>query len=176
MKYIYFFILSSNLIFCQSSFSEFNSEDFYIKYSNDLKQSKENYSAELFLLTEKKNSTDDFIENLNVLKQDLKGKNIDLNKFVKISEQQISNFGQIIESKQININKKNGHLMLYEGEMKGQKLKFFQYFFIKNEKAYILTYTAKTEDFDLYFNTMKSAMDSFDLNRKSLKHYQKGAN
>ena len=163
MKYIYFFILFSNLIFCQSSFSEFNSEDFYIKYSNDLKQSKENYSAELFLLTKKKDSTDDFIENLNVLKQDLKGKNIDLTKFVKISEQQISSFGQLIESKQININKKNGHLMLYEGEMKGQKLKFFQYFFIQNEKAYILTYTAKLDVFDLYFNTMKNAMDSFKL-------------
>lgn len=163
MKHLYFFILFSNLIFCQSTFSEFSSEDFFIKYSNDLKQSKENYSAELFLLTKKKDSTDDFFENLNVLKQDLRGKKIDINKFVKISEQQISNFGQLIESKQININKKTGHLMMYEGNVKGQKLKFFQYYFIQNEKAYILTYTAKTEVFDLYFNTMKNAMDSFKL-------------
>lgn len=163
MKHLYFFILFSNLIFCQSTFSEFSSEDFFIKYSNDLKQSKENYSAELFLLTKKKDSTDDFFENLNVLKQDLRGKKIDINKFVKISEQQISNFGLLIESKQININKKTGHLMMYEGNVKGQKLKFFQYYFIQNEKAYILTYTAKTEVFDLYFNTMKNAMDSFKL-------------
>ncbi|MHC0442118.1 PsbP-related protein [Flavobacterium sp. 3-210] len=89
--------------------------------------------------------------------------NIDLNKFVEISEKQINTYGKLIESKRNKIGQNEFHLFLYEAKMNGFELKFLQYDFVKNNKAYILTYTGKKDDFEKFKNQMEKIMQSFKL-------------
>ena len=107
------------------------------------------------------NEKDLFIENINLLIQDLKGHQIDLNQYVKITETQVNENGKLIESEKINLNGASAQLMVYEATLSGRALKFYQYILVKNEKAFVLTYSAEVENFELYFQEMNKIFNSF---------------
>ena len=112
---------------------------------------------------EKENEKDLFIENINLLIQDLKGHQIDFDQYVKISKDQVKKNGKLIESKKINLNKNEVQVFIYEAKPTGRALKFYQYLLIKNKKAFILTYSAEVEKFDLYFQEINKIFNSFSV-------------
>ena len=80
------------------------------------------------MFTEKENSQDNFVENINLIIQNLEGLNVDLNKFVAITEGQISASGELIRSKRIIVNGNECHSIIYEVTFNGFNLMFLQYF------------------------------------------------
>ena len=114
-----------------------------------------------YLFANKEGRNEIFGENVNLLIQDLQGMHLDLKQYTEISENQIKSFGTIIESKLITRNSIEGQSVIYEGTFKDYHLKFRQYYFLKNDKAYILTYTAKSDTYDSYIETAEAIMATF---------------
>jgi hypothetical protein len=109
---------------------------------------------------------DSFRENVNLLIQDLTGLNINIDAFVKISEDQVTTMykeGKIHESKRIKNQAKNFHKLVYSGSQGPFVLKTQQYYWVENDKAYILTLTCEAAQFDSYIQTGDKIMNSFVL-------------
>ncbi|MQP24847.1 hypothetical protein GFJ94_07190 [Flavobacterium sp. LMO8] len=152
----------------QSNFNkvknEINRNGYSIFYDSTLRLDESGRNGvEFYLFTEKENSQDNFVENINLIIQNLEGLNIDLNKFVAITEGQILASGELIRSKRIIVNGNECHSIIYEGTFNGLNLMFLQYNIVKNDKAYVLTYTANRKDFEKYFNEMELIMKSFKI-------------
>ena len=168
LKLLLSFLITFQLVSCQEKnkkeLSILNKEEFKISYSSNLKLDESGKNGMLFLLlTEKTNSEDNFVENINLMKQDLENLNLNLDKYVEITEKQINENGKLLESKRLKRNGSEYHRLVYEAFLNNFDLKFIQYDFIKNNKAYVLTFTAKKEEFEKYEKNMEEIMKSFKL-------------
>ena len=116
------------------------------------------------VLSQQVTPNDGFRENVNLLIQNLTGLNITLDKFVEISQEQIKTMmtnGNLLESKRVKANGKTLHKVIYTGEHGVLKFKFKQFYWVENERAYILTFTCEASQFDLYSETGEKIMNSF---------------
>jgi hypothetical protein len=156
-------LLSFQLIISQTK-KEINRNGYKIFYSDNLRLDESGRNgSEFYLFTQKENEQDNFADNLNLMIQNLETLNIDLNKFVELTEAQINEKGKIIDSKRVKNNGNELHILIYESTINGFELKFMQYDFVKNNKAYFLTYSAKREDFEKYLPEMENVMKSFKI-------------
>ena len=129
-----------------------------------------------------------FRENINLLVQDLRGLNLNLNEYVALSEQQIETM--VVDSKLIESKREKGsnerHQIVYEGVHGPFKLKWKQYYWVVHDKAYVLTFTGTQDTYDDFIKTADKILDSFKLrepvrqpthaSRRSAKDFvQKGA-
>lgn len=161
-------LLTTQLINSQSNgkitSKEINKNGYSIVFPSNLRVDETTMNgSDFFLFTEKTAPNDNFVENINLVVQNLANLNIDLNKFVEITESQIITRAKLIESKRGVSNGTEYHQLLYEGNFDGLPLRFLQYDFVKNDKAYILTYSAKQDAFDSYFTGMEKIMKTFTL-------------
>ena len=170
LKFILFLLLSFLFVNCQQNenkeLKEIKKNDYTISYNSNLKLDESGKSGTAFLLlTEKKDINDDFIENINLIIQNLDTLNLDLNKLIKISESQINEYdkAKLIESVRIKNGANEFHKFVFEGNFTGRELKFLQYHFVKNNKAYILTFSAEPNEFESYKKEMETVMKSFKL-------------
>jgi hypothetical protein len=69
----------------------------------------------------------------------------------------------IIENERINTGGQELHKLIYTGDSGRLNLKFVQYYWIKNEKAYILTLTCDANQFDKHKKIVQRIMGSFKL-------------
>lgn len=109
---------------------------------------------------------DQFKENVNLLVQDLTGYNLDLDKYVEISENQIKTMvtdGNLILSNRLNKGGKEFQKTMYTGSQGIFKLKFEQYYWVIGNKAYVLTLTCEQSQFDAYKETGEKILESFNL-------------
>jgi hypothetical protein len=145
--------------------SRIDQPNYSIKYPSNWKiDNTGKNGASFYLFAQKDGQINNFGENINLLIQDLHSMNLDLKKYTHISEDQIKIHGTLIESKRITKNSIQGQAIIYEAiSAKGLRLKFRQYYFLKNEKAYILTYTAKKETYDWYIQLAEKIMATFKI-------------
>ena len=101
-----------------------------------------------------------------MLVQNLPDSRITLDKFVEISIQQIKRYiteAKIIENKRIHGKNADYHKIIYTGKHGKLLLKYMQYIWVIDNKAYILTFTAEEKSFDKFFETAKRIMASFKI-------------
>jgi hypothetical protein len=67
----------------------------------------------------------------------------------------------MLESKRIKTQDEEYHKVIYTGDQGKYKLKFEQYYLIRNNKAYILTLTCEKEKFVNYTDDGESILNSF---------------
>jgi hypothetical protein len=171
IKFTIIFLILCNLCFSQKIkytepklTSEINTSSYSIYYPSNWKiDNSGTRGTSFFLFSEKTDTNDDFIENINLLIQNLEKMNIDLNKFVEISEGQIINNGNLIESKRLKKNGIECQQLIYEMRKDKFHCKLIQYYFIKNEKAYVLTFCGESNVYEKYIPTAKKIMDSFKV-------------
>jgi len=116
------------------------------------------------IFSKKTSEQDPFRENVNLLIQDMKGMGIDLDKYVEISEGQVktmTNNGKILESKRLSSNGIEFQKMIYTSQQGNYLLKFEQYYWVKQEKAFVLTLTCEAREFDNYRTTGEKILNSF---------------
>ncbi len=107
---------------------------------------------------------DTFRENVNLVIQNLSGFNIDMKKFVDISEGQLKTMitkSNLIESRGIKSGTEEYHRMVYTGEQGALKLRFEQYYWVINDKAYIITFTCEQAAAGKYTDTGQAILKSF---------------
>ena len=138
--------------------------DYEISYPSNLRyDNSKTRGTEVIIYTEKEDEKDTFIENINLLIQNLNEHQIDLNHYIEITEKQINENGILIESKRTILNNSDVNILTYEANLNVKNLKFHQYIFVKNKKVYILTYTAKIDKFDVFFPEIIKIFNSFSL-------------
>lgn len=143
-----------------------NEKEFSVSYPKDWDLDQKGQMGTSFILFSKPSSPQDlFRENVNLLIQNLAGMNINLDKYVEISEEQIKTMianSQLIESKRMS-GTLPFHKEIYTGDQGILKLKFEQYYWVKDEKAYVLTFTAEVNQFDTFKQTAEAILKSFKL-------------
>lgn len=119
-----------------------------------------------FIYAPADDSTDKFRENVNVLIQDLKGMNIDLEKYKEITEKQLTNFFPNSKPEE-SIIKGEGdqrfYSLRYTMDKDGVTIKIISKCYIKDEKAFLATFGAESKRYELYKKIEEDCMNSFNL-------------
>jgi hypothetical protein len=122
--------------------------------------------SEFFIFSPKENATDKFRENVNLIIQDISGRNIDLDKYAQISKEQINTMGdgaRIHESKKIKKGKSEFYKMIYDMKQGAFKLKIEQYYFVTNTRAYVLTLATESTKFANFKTVGEGVLNSFQV-------------
>jgi len=140
-----------------------------IQYPEDWTLDKSGQNGTSFIVLSLPTSTQDqFRENVNLLVQDLTGLNINLEKYVQISEDQIKKLatnGNLILSAKQTANGIDFQKVVYTFDQGIFKLQCEQYYWIKSNKAYVLTLTCQTTQFDTYKEIGEKILNSFCFNK-----------
>lgn len=139
--------------------------DYSIQYPDTFDLDKSGQMGTSFILLSKQTSQQDlFRENVNLLIQDLSGQNIDLDKYVEISEGQINTMitdGILIESKRLSNKNKEFQRVIYTGKQGQFEFKWQQFYWVENKKAYVLTLTCEINQYDNYVSVGEEIMKTF---------------
>lgn len=134
-----------------SGWKTLDQSNYTIQYPSnwELNQSGQ-MNTSFMLLSPLESDKDKFKENVNLIIQDLTGQNIDLNKYTEISEGQIKTMvtnANLIESKRIKNDNDEFHKIIYSGDQGIYQLQFEQYYWVFNNKAFVLTFTSEKDKF-----------------------------
>jgi hypothetical protein len=125
----------------------FSTADYSIKYPQDWElNSRGVLGASFFLMSPFEDEQDRFKENVNLIVQDLNGVEIDLDKYIQISEEQVRTAianSSLLESKRVGNGNEGFHQLVFLGDQGNFHLRFEQYYWMYNKKAYVLTLTCE---------------------------------
>lgn len=107
-----------------------------------------------------------FQENVNVIIQDLSSQPMDLKAYTDLSVEQVNEMmanSKILENE--TRNGKNGpyQFMHYTADQTGLHLEFEQYYIIKGNAAYVLTFSAEHSSFSKYKEKGEAILDSYTI-------------
>jgi hypothetical protein len=120
--------------------------------------------TKLVLLSEYEDESDRFRDNVNLVIQNLAGQGIDLKKYAEQSEKQMEGFAsQLLESKLESGAKGEYYKVLYTVKQGKFQLKIKSICFIRNEIAYLITFTSEETKFDKFITIGEKMMNSFAL-------------
>lgn len=117
-----------------------------------------------FLFSPLESEEDTFRENVNLIIQDMKGMNIDLDQYMAISLEQIKTMitnSKLIKSERITKGANTYQKVVYTGEQGAYKLFFEQYYFVIKEKAYVVTYAQEQAKAESYATLGEAILSSF---------------
>lgn len=167
--------LLSLLVFISFGFTAIKGEewakletgDYSIEYPSTwaLDQSGQ-MGTSFFVMSELDSKKDKFRENVNLLVQDLTGYNMDLDKYSELSAEQVKTMiknSKLIENQRIKSASGQYQKVIYLGDEGDFHLQFEQYYWVVNNKAYVLTLTCEKKNFKKYKKTGERILDSFKL-------------
>jgi len=120
----------------------------------------------IFFFSPLENAKDSFSENVNIMAQDLTGKNINLTAYKDLTEKQISTMavnGRLIKSVIEQTPGGERYYVEYQMTMNSNDLHIKSICYIKKNTAYLATFTAKTDSFDKYNGTGTEILKTFKV-------------
>jgi len=126
------------------------------------------FGTELLIFSPLESESDKFSENVNVMVQNLQGQNVDLAKYKQRSDQEIADLatdGKIFESSILKNDKGEFFKIVYAMSQGKFRLKITSVCFIRNDKAYLATFTSEFDKYDNYKNTAEQILTSFRLTK-----------
>lgn len=143
----------------------YSETEYSIQYPDTFELAKSGQMGTSFILLSNQTSQQDlFRENVNLIIQDLSGQNIDLDKYVEISEGQIKTMitdGNLIASERLNDKNKEYQRIIYTGKQGQFDFKWLQFYWVVNKKAYVLTLTCELNQYDNYVSIGEKIMQTF---------------
>jgi hypothetical protein len=152
-----------------NDWKKFDQSSYSVKYPStwELDISGQNGTS-FALFSPLESNKDKFQENVNLLVQDLEGQNVDLDRYTEISEAGIKTMitnSALIESKRIKNGNDEYHKIIYSGDQGIFHLQFEQYYWVINEKAFVLTFTSEKAKFADYKTIGEEILNSFILKK-----------
>lgn len=143
---------------------------FSISFSN--KDWRLEDSKEILLLFSKNQTEPDFKNNINILVQDLSMQPMSLNEYHQLTLDQIEQAtgGNNVESENnVTLSGHPAKELVYhipQDINRGNliELKIKQVYLIKNNKAYLITYTSKLNEFNDYLTSAEKVFNTFAIN------------
>ena len=154
MKLIFILFFWINL-FVYGQTNDWNSLEktgFSIQYPNNWTIDESGHmGTKLIIFSPLSDVKDTFKENVNFIIQDLIGHKISLKEYTEISKRQIK--GMITDSEILScttekLHNLNFQKLIYTGRQGIYLLQFTQYYWVENNKAYVLTFTTEKAQFD----------------------------
>jgi len=117
---------------------------------------------EVAFLSPLENKDDKFRENVNVVVEDLSGRQLDSEQYAKAADAawlKYDNTSKIVDFQKTNLNGEVAYYTIMEND----KLKFKQYKLVKDNKAFVITFTSEPDKFDDFLNIADNIIQSFEL-------------
>ena len=107
--------------------------------------------------------SDDFKERVSVLVENLPS-DVDLEQYTEDSIAEVKKLSDpnVAEAKNVNLGKSEGRQIIYAGEVSGNTVQRMQTWSVEDNRAYIVTYTAKPDSYDTYLPTVEKMIESFE--------------
>jgi serine/threonine-protein kinase len=121
-------------------------------------------SNTLMFLSPREDDKDLFQENVNLMLQDLSNQSMSLEQYTELSQKQTMDHidsSAIISLKNATIEGQQAKEFIYNLSYHERNLKVKQYWFIKDNIAYVFTYTAEQSQFSNYESTAMEMIRSF---------------
>jgi len=148
---------------------DFAKGDYKLKYPETWRiDTSGNLGPALFVFSPLENETDKFSENVNVLIQNLEGQNIDLGKYKQITDKQLTDLAtdsKIYESSISKTDKGEFFRITYAMTQGTFRIKITSICFIRNDKAYLATFSSEFDKYDNYKKIGEEILSSFSLTR-----------
>ena len=122
--------------------------------------------AAVILYARMPKKANDFVENVNLMIQDLSDRNLNLDSYTVLSERQVHTLvenSKLIKSERVDSLKHEFHQITYTGDFDKHQLKWHMRFWVVKDEAYVLTYTSTKENFGLYAERAVEIMETFKL-------------
>ncbi len=175
VRLILFLVLSTLTNYCFSQTGRtvkllnFAKDSYKFEYPNSWRlDTTKKIGAELFIFSPLENEADKLSENVNIMIQDLSGKNIDLGRYKQITDQQVMELatdGRIFESSISKKNKEELYKITYAMTQGNFRLKITSVCYIKNDKAYLATFTSEFDKYDNYRKIAEQILNSFAVTK-----------
>ena len=161
----------SNLEFLQNELPEdwvkLDKTDFSIQYPDSLTVDTSGQMGMSFMLfTNQASGTDLFMENMNLVIEDLQGYEITLDDYVEVSKTQLKQYITALKpvsSKRITVDGREYHKLIFTGKQGQFNLKWQQRYYIENGKAFVLTTTSEKDQYDTYSSVLGKVMSTFKI-------------
>ncbi len=145
-----------------SNYLIYENSEYTLEYPSDWTKQEFTEGIMIFYAPSKE---DIFNENLNAMIQNLP-QPMTLPEYTELSINQIGQLienSEIIESTSTTLNGNEAYKIVYSGKMGSIYLKWMQVWTIKNNKAYILSYTAEIDKYSEYLDTIQTIINSFEI-------------
>ena len=157
-----FLILLSTASCKQESRKVHTTDEFTITYPSSLELDQSGQEGTSFILkTEKQGDNDVFVENINLATKNVG--NVSFDEFSTKTEKDIKSAVSIKEAKRIKLNNSDCLRLVFNLVQNNVELTFVQHYYIKNKKAYVLTFSSESKMYDSFFEDMNKTLLSFKL-------------
>jgi serine/threonine-protein kinase len=167
LKITTLFFLATMVASCQTKLEKYSKDNYTISYPKNWKMNTSGQMGSEFIIFSEIEKNETFRENVNLLTQDLKGQSFTLKSFAEMSKNQIKNTvpnSTIIESKIVDSASQPYYILVWKGKIGPNELQLKQQIYIKEEKAYIISFTALPESYARFAETADKIFNSFILN------------
>lgn len=140
--------------------------NYYIEYPPNWYLDKNKNLGTSFILFARDESEKRFRENVNLVIQDLRGQNLNLDRYVQLSERQVTTMvrnSKLIESKRMKAADDEYHQIVYLGDHEEFHLKWKQFYWVKGDKAFVLTFTGTQDTYEAFIKVADNILKSFKI-------------
>jgi len=137
-----------------------------IKYPADWAKQEQVMGAVVAFFAPTEGPSDIFQDNVNIIVQDLSAQPMTLDEYTELSLGQIEQFitdPSILDSSAVTLADIPGHKIVYTGKQGQYDLKWMQVWTVKNDKAYVISYTAEVSRYSALLETVQEMIDSFEI-------------
>jgi hypothetical protein len=174
MKLLYLAFLVALLASCKSeegaidtsNWETYEGANYTIKYPQDWTLDVDGMMNTSFFISSPLGGDDTFSENINLLTQDLTRFPMSLDEYVELSINQVETLvpeGHLKKEERLNGPKYAYHSVLYSARFNDNRLMTAQYYWVIENTAYILTFTALAADYEEYRALGYGIMNSFSI-------------
>lgn len=136
-----------------------------IKYPSVWTKSEEIIGTIVAFLSPQESSSDSFRENLNVYIGNL-SQSMTLDDYIDLSNNQLKQLitdYSIIDSSATTLAGNPAHKVIFTGKQGGFNLKWMQVYMIKNNRDYVISYTAEEDKYSYFLGTIQEMINSFEI-------------
>lgn len=155
------FLMISAVTIAQKDIDVHKGEDYFIAYPKGWDLQKSDNKGVEFILFSRQQEADPFRENISLVIQEVK-EGTSLESFIELTEAELRN---VMKTSRVSANSfdkiKNRHELVYSVNVSAAYLKVKQHFYLKENKVYILTFTALQKSYDDYKKRANSILESF---------------
>ncbi|MDG5492814.1 PsbP-related protein [Psychroserpens sp. SPM9] len=164
-------VFISTFAFAQDDWKTLEKDNFSLIYPShwEYSEKKPQPSVKFLLFAEVESQKKDFFrENINLNSESLKGQNMSLSEYTKISIDNIkaelptANF---ISNTSIKVNGIDVSDIVWSNKFGKVDLKFRQFLMVYKGEAYVITYTATASEFDDYGTIANTILNSFKFTK-----------
>lgn len=157
-------IVSPNVYGQTKNWKVYTHENYSIRYPDNWELEENQIGSKFVLISPVDTANPSFNENINLIIQDLKGPDMNLDKYNEISVSQIKKYlpdDSILSDKREKDRTGEYQHIQYYGDENNNHLQFEQYYRIINGKAYILTLTTLKKQWEKAHQVGEQILNSF---------------